>query len=259
MACRSSLVATFGFALLGLSPFASAANDATLNRLLRRDIIVPRASLGIAFTEVEASFQPSWEFDSGLSYTDLDGPGRAWEVPLTLAYQFTPLDSLKLTTGFIRDSDGTKQSSGADDFGIRYTHKFDLDGSAWSSSVALSVVAPSGGSVGSTTARQSVQAALGYNLSDDWSLKGVAAIIHINNTPTGIDNVGERYALIAGWKSASLTMYRDERSGKPGITTAEFEYDFNFSKILSGALVVDSGLTNQHRDNSLEFDLAFVF
>jgi len=258
MALRSSLVAVFGFALLALSSLANATSDATLKRLLRRDIVVPRAPSDIAFAE--GLFTPSWEFDTGLSYTDPDGPGSAWEVPLSLAYQFTPLDSLKFTTGFIRNSDGTKQSNGADDFGVRYMHKFDFGSSAWSSSVALSAVAPSGGSVGSTAARQSVQGALGYDLYKDWNLAGVVAVIHVDNTPVGVDKIGERYAVIAAWKSiASLTLYRDERNGKVGTTTAEFEYDFNFTKTLGGALVVDSGLTNQHRDNSLEFDLAFTF
>ena len=238
---------------------SSSANDSSLNRLLRGDALGPQRLLRLR--DIETS---PWEFDFGLSFTDPEQPGDAWETPVSLDYSFDANDILTFSTGYVRQNDGSEDSSGADDFGVSYRHDFQPVCEVCSEVLVAGVTVPSGGSVGSNTAKQFLKLGIGYALSTEWTIGASATAIHINNPDPGVSETGGRYVVnlqkgFANQSAFVVRLLQDERDGEDATTTAEIEYDFPLGTLLSGALVVDQGLTSDHRDTYAEFDLAYKF
>jgi hypothetical protein len=246
--------------LVAVSAFAradaSSTNEQLLNRLLRQGTVKITPSFGALAEGVEQPF----EFDFGLLYANPDGSGDSWEVPLALSYQFNKADSLAFSSGYLRNDDGTHSHAGSDNFTLLYQHLFTISETT-GARLSAGAIVPSGGAVGSSTATQFVQGSLGYQFVSSWTLGGSASLIHVDSVPSGIGNTGERYAASLGHDVTetigyTAKLFHDERSGIPGTTTAEFEYDFPLSGPFSGALIADYGLTSEHHDAALELDIA---
>jgi hypothetical protein len=251
--------------LLAFASFALRAQDRDSNsslvdRVLRHD--TPEGPR-IRAAAVE---QPNWEFDFGVAYSNLQGPGSSWEIPLALAYSINDENTLSVSTGALWNNDGTSTHSGADDWTVRYqfVRKFDSDVSA---SLVAAVIVPAGGNVGSTTATQLLQGGISYPLaSSRWVLGGSIALVHVDELPHELESTGRIYAVNAKYKvdadrTVLLKIKRKERDGAAGSTIGELVYDFTFSKAmpLAGELVIDHGFTEGSRDSSIELDAAYTW
>jgi hypothetical protein len=235
----------------------SSGIDAQIDRALRRDLP------NIRHTRALLAAETPWELDFGASYSDSDGPGSAWEVPLTLSYTFGSNFAF-VSTGAIWNDDGSSSSQGADDFTIGMQHTIKLEQGV-RIGILAAVVVPSGGEVGSTTAVQLGQFSATIPVEQSWSLGGSLALVHVNSVPASVNNTGEIYSLNLAHEIESgrviLKLKRKERGGTTGTTIGEFVYDFSVphTSDWTGELIVGHGFTPEHKDNLIDFEFQIPF
>jgi hypothetical protein len=230
--------------------------DVLVDRVLRRDIA--RTS-DLFFREADQELT-RFTFNTGLSYANGYGSDSSLEIPFGLDYAITENDVISATSGLVRADDGTDRAHGFQDLTLSYLHVQPTEGRLYGI-FSAAVIIPAGGDVGSTTATQVVSGVLGYRIADDWQLRGGVALVHVDELPSGIDDIGTSYSasLLKGFKDSKLTatVRRKLREGLTGTTSGELKYDFKLTRDREGSLLVGHVFTDGRSSNFAELSLAF--
>lgn len=261
---RRVLATMWGLGLLGsASPVWAVGETATASRLARQALDAaqrPGVQKPLIVREAEV---PVFEVRSGLAGDRAEDGTKVLSMPVALTYQpFEASPWILAVSGAAHTritSPAAPPTEGLADVTFELTRSLPESFFA-----TLGVTVPTGGEVGSTTARQTVALLRLGELGKGWSYVGLVALQRSNRLNQGLGRTAQTlYGRLHRDVGDGCTLYvsgaRWYQRGAGGLTDLGLGYTFPVADKAGAALELTRGITRGARHTGVSLTLTFVF